>query len=95
MTRKRFIKLMMSQGYDRNGANRLADEAVGRNIPYATFYYINGKAVQLLNYGFVAIEELKRALQPVMDEIKRAVQIVADALAPIAREICKAMSESE
>lgn len=27
MTRKRFIKLLMSQGYSRNGANRLADEA--------------------------------------------------------------------
>ena len=37
MTRKRFVKLMMARGYDRNGANKLADEARRTNQSYQAY----------------------------------------------------------
>ena len=38
MTRKRFIKLLMSKGYDRNGANNIVAIARDKNINYAAAY---------------------------------------------------------
>lgn len=64
-------------------------------MQYAEFYYANARVKQLCDYGFVAIEELKRALQPVIDEIARVVEIVADALIPITEAICNLTSETE
>lgn len=34
MTRKRFVKLAMSHGWDRNGANFLAKFCFKHNVPY-------------------------------------------------------------
>lgn len=40
MTRKRFIKLLMSKGIQRNAAQEIAARYNSRNIPYAKAYKI-------------------------------------------------------
>lgn len=40
MTRKRFVKLLMSQGYDRNGAERQARVINQNNMSYAEGYEV-------------------------------------------------------
>ena len=53
MTRKRFIKLMMSYGNSRNKAVKIAAEYNSRNVPYKTAY-ANESNLKPVNYSFIA-----------------------------------------
>ena len=53
MTRKRFIKLLMSKGYSRNEAVKIAADYNSRNIPYETAYI---KEVARMSKSFITID---------------------------------------
>lgn len=38
MTRKRFVKLLMAEGYSRNSANKIADDVLADGLTYAEGY---------------------------------------------------------
>lgn len=74
MTRKRFVKLMMSHGVSRNRANRLADHVFSKNGSYKEGYkmwsLVNGfssiadfgKIADAASKAAVAIGELARSI---------------------------------
>lgn len=53
MTRKRFIKLLMSYGTSRNEAVKIAEDYNSRNVPYKTAY-ANESNLKPVNYSFIA-----------------------------------------
>lgn len=53
MTRKRFIKLLMSHGISRNEAVKIAADYNSRNIPYKTAY-ANESNLKPIGYSFAA-----------------------------------------
>ena len=67
MTRKRFIKLLMSKGYSRNGANEIADGVLKDGYSYAEAY---DQITRLL--------PLVQAITPeITDAIKKATEVIA------------------
>ena len=64
MTRKRYVKLLMSMGYSRNTANAMAQKV-----------QVMGKTYQKTYDGVVALQELYEALigtvEPIVDGFKR------------------------
>lgn len=95
MTRKRFIKLLMSQGYDRNKANEIANEARSRKVPYATFYYTDAQARLLSSFGFISIDEARRAFLEAAKTMQRIASGFAAGVEAFSRAFSNAMSESE
>jgi hypothetical protein len=77
MTRKRFVKLLMADGYSRNHANSIAREAIADGCTYE---------FQLLllrvgnNFPDVAFPELKYAIAKVVDEIKEILPTIINAI---------------
>lgn len=67
MTRKRFVKLLMSRGYSRNEANSKAQAAVSAGVTYDAAYF----AVRIEARD----SELMEALQAVRDRIAAVLQI--------------------
>ena len=67
MTRKRFVKLMMSFGYSRNEANSMAQYERKRGIRYEDAYY--GSDSRMLAEEFP--ETLRNALQEIAAYIRR------------------------
>lgn len=51
MTRKRFIKLLMSHGISRNKAVEIAADYNSRNVPYKKAYKATGLARTLMDLG--------------------------------------------
>ena len=92
MTRKRFIKLMMSQGYDRNKAYALAECARKNNITYKNGY----KALEeVKRISYDMIPKLAEIMQPIIETVTRVVRACAEGVAAFATAYSNAMSESE
>lgn len=92
MTRKKFIKLLMSQGYDRNGAYAMAELVRAKNLPYATGY----KAARVTKHMIDnTIPKLIEAMRPAIEEIKRTVKACAAGIEAFGRAYREAMSETE
>lgn len=67
MTRKRFVKLCMANGYSRNAANRIAAKVPDSGKSYAEAY----KAL-------LAVKRLSVTLGPALSEtMKRATEVIA------------------
>lgn len=65
MTRKRFVKLCMANGYSRNSANRIADAVVADGKTYAEVY----KALS-------AVKKLTAAIVPAVSEtVQRIIEV--------------------
>ena len=80
MTKKRFIKLLMSYGIQRNNAQQIARDVNGRNIPYkqaCPAVIISYKAsrciLALAQCCREFAEQIKSALIPAWDKLKEAV----------------------
>ena len=69
MTKKRFIKLLMSYGIQRNNAHRIARDVNGRNIPYKKAF----PAVIASYKSSLCILELGRAFRELVEHIKSVV----------------------
>ncbi len=103
MTRKRFIKLLMSQGYDRNGANEIADKVRESKIPYANGYKYHQETKRVLQEVLPKIQEavydivpkLANALASTMEAVKIAAAKCAEGFSAFAERYRNAMSETE
>lgn len=80
MTRKRFVKLLMAQGYSRNKANRIARETVADGYTYTL-------QIVLLrvgnNFPDITVSELKNALGKVVDAITEIIPTVINTIAEL------------
>lgn len=83
MTRKRFVKLLMAEGYSRNSANDIADGVLEDGMSYAE--------------GFDQVDRLLPAFQKIMPQIAAACQVTVDAIWKMSRamvEATKAFSDT-
>lgn len=86
MTRKRFVKMLMSQGYSRNDANEEARTAVSRGIPYDSRYlYIICKKWCLVPTGW--LESIDDAVERLSQRISDMVRTVVEAIPTIIEAI--------
>ncbi len=83
MTRQRFVKLLMSHGYDRNEANDIAAVARDRGIDYATAYVAVKSDIDLisidLNALYNAMERIKDAVIKVANAFSKALSAFSQA----------------
>ncbi|MBR4859327.1 MAG: hypothetical protein IKU08_09120 [Clostridia bacterium] len=86
MTKKRFVKLLMSYGVQRNEAQQIARDFNGQNIPYktaypaATFCFASRLRVRVLVKGFKELSEAIRSrVIPALDKLKEAVAAAYEA----------------
>lgn len=73
MTRKRFVKLMMAEGYSRNTANLMAWKAAAQGVSYQKTYDAATGMSRL-------IKKLKKALVPVCEAAIKMGQAFAEVL---------------
>ena len=80
MTRKRFVKLLMADGYRRNEANGIARKTSADGEAYARqlVYLRVGN-----NFPDVSFPELKVAIEKVADMIKEIIPTIINAIAEI------------
>lgn len=81
MTKKRFIKLLMSYGIQRNKAQQIARDVNGRNISYKTAcpavlfsYEVRRNILALGRYCREFAEQIKSALIPAFNQLKEALK---------------------
>ena len=68
MTRKRFIKLLMAEGYSRNSANKIAEDVRNDGMTYAEGF---DQATKMLPVIQDTLQRMMDAIQPVVDAIWR------------------------
>ena len=83
MTRKRFVKLLMSRGYTRNEANSKAQAAVSAGVTYDSGYF----AVQIEAGDSDALE----AVQAAFDRFTEVVRSFSEAIMRASKAIVEAM----
>ena len=66
MTRKRFIKLLMAEGYSRNEANQIAEDVRADGLTYAEGF---DQVTRMLPVIQEALQRMMEAVQPVVDAI--------------------------
>ena len=91
MTRKRFVKLLMAEGYSRNSANEIADEALEDGFSYAEAY---GYVIRLLPLMDALAGPLADAVTKATESIGRVAKAVSDAAIAAAKAFTAAMSQT-
>ena len=77
MTRKRFVKLLMADGYSRNKANSIAKQTVADGDTYGSRYWY----LQFGNqFPDVAFPELKAATEEVIEKLMEIIPVVFNAI---------------
>lgn len=66
MTRKRFVKLLMAEGYSRNSANKIAQDVLADGMTYAEGF---DQVTRMLPVIQEALQRMSEAIQPVVDAI--------------------------
>lgn len=66
MTRKRFVKLLMSRGYSRNEANSKAQAAVSAGVTYEQAYF----AVRVEAGDKEALEAVQAACERIVEAVR-------------------------
>ena len=92
MTRKRFIKLLMSQGYDRNGANAMAEFVRAKNQPYATGYKAAKVSRELVDYTLPKLVEI---MEPIAEQLKKIAKACSAAIDAFGRAYREELNKSE
>lgn len=92
MTRKRFIKLLMSQGYSRNGANAMADIVKHHNQSYAKGYEAARVGKQLITD---TIPLLIESIKPAVEALMKCAKACAAGMSAFGKAYHSAMSETE
>lgn len=87
MTRKRFVKLLMADGYSRNRANSIARDTVADGCSYELRHLL----LRLGNdFPNIALPDLKDAIGKVADMIKEIIPVIISAIVevfPVAMEL--------
>ena len=79
MTRKKFVKLLMAEGYSRNCANLMARKVAAQGVSYQKAYdALTGmcRLVKKLGKAFVPVREAAIKIGKAFAEVVRAVQPV-------------------
>lgn len=85
MTRKRFIKLCMSLGYQRNIANGLAELCVRQNSSYQEYFETVKRSKAIENAGV--------SLQSVIASFRDMCVIIVETLIPVFKRFADCMKE--
>lgn len=101
MTRKRFVKLLMAKGYDRNEANQIAkDGKMART--YAERYFLISFHLDFPNHMEALREtsnrvcaEIAKAAQEAIGEIARIAQVITEAIPGIVESMRRLQSANE
>ena len=92
MTRKRFVKLLMADGYSRNEANTAAAYARNSGIKYSTAYPAVSAAQPLrIKFDDATIEAVCYAVRSVADMAIKVASAMAKAVAAFAEVYTKEM----
>lgn len=91
MTRKRYIKLLMASGCDRNTAHAMARETIEYGDSYAQAYAEDAKVVALVASGFtdrflVAAESFVAATTDVVKEMSDMIEAVTRYISQMEQE---------
>ena len=89
MTRKRFVKLLMARGYDRNTANLMAQKAKSDGVTYADKYFI----VRVLDGDGEVADALAAFTQRIVDAVNAWIPCITGAINAAIPRIVEAMSE--
>ena len=85
MTRKRFVKLLMADGYSRNEANKLATDVQYCGLSYSTAYRtesdMRGAIIKFKNIGFTAGRDAFRNIAEAAVKVVSAIAKAANAFA--------------
>lgn len=74
MTKKRFVKLLMSEGIQRNEAQQIAARYNSRNIPYTRAY-----SYYALGFGFRrGLKKVARSFENLGEQTKQALRSFAE-----------------
>lgn len=76
MTRKRFVKLLMAEGYSRNGANEIAEEVLADGFTYAEGY---DHVTRMLPLVKAMVDTFADAVKKATDAITRIAVAAAEA----------------
>lgn len=85
MTRKRFVKLLMAAGYDRNEANAAAVDVRSRGIEYRTAYIVTKSAMSIgSKLNDVNIDAMCEAIRKIVDAAQKVALAIGKAAAAFA-----------
>lgn len=92
MTRKRFVKLLMAAGYDRNEANAIAADARSRGIEYNKVYIAaNGILTAGIKWNGVDIDAVCDGFRKIVDAAQKVAQAVCNAAAAFTKAFLETM----
>ena len=91
MTRKRFVKLLMAEGYSRNSANDIADEVLADGFTYAEAYDHIARILPLVQ---AMAGPLWDAAQKAADALSRVARAVVEAASAAVQAFSAAMNET-
>ena len=85
MTRKRFVKLLMAAGYDRNEANAAAADARSRGIEYSTAVIPAKVALSVgIKWNDINIDAMCEAIREIADMAQKVALAIGKAVAAFA-----------
>ena len=90
MTRKRYIKLMMAEGFDRNTANAFAEQVQAEGKSYSEDYADHVRLFRRIDFDALCV-----AMQNVTDTIRRVGKALCSAVAAFSKAYTEAMSKEE
>lgn len=87
MTRKRYIKLLMASGCDRNTANAMARATIEDGDSYAQAYEEDAAVVALVAHGCDITARLQAVIEAFAASIPDFAKRLADAIEAVTRQI--------
>ena len=91
MTRKRFVKLLMAEGYSRNDANDIADEVLEDGYSYAEGYDHIARMLPLVQAMLPAVSDV---VHQAVETIGRLAGAVCEAASAAVKAFSAAMSQT-
>lgn len=91
MTRKRFVKLLMAEGYSRNSANNVADATIMCGYSYAEGY---AHVTNLLPLIEAVAVRFGKAVQKFADSIDKCAKAMSEAASAAGKALYAAMSQA-
>ncbi len=91
MTRKRFVKLLMAEGYSRNDANDIADEVLEDGFSYAEAYDHITRMLPLVQAILPAVSDV---VHQAAETIGRLAGAVCEAASAAVKAFTAAMSQT-
>ena len=90
MTRKRFVKLLMAKGYDRNIANKIAAEDNAKGKTYAEGYAEFEQVEKLLD---MLVPAWTKTMERVTKVVEKVAQAISEGAAAFSKAYAAAMAE--